>query len=382
MTRTEETVIQQRFEVSYSYSVTFTRSAFDAENLHLAQLFENRNQNPKILPIVDANVLKTQPTIGKQIKEYFAAHHLAVLPMMEVAAGESSKTTDAWVQGIYDAVVQHKIDRHSYIIAVGGGAVIDAVGYAAATAHRGIRLVRMPTTVLAQNDAAVGVKNAINFQGRKNFLGTFAPPHAVICDFALLDTLSPRDKRAGIAEAVKVALIKDPGFFHELYTNQEQLAMFEARSMENMIIKGAKWHLDHIANQGDPFETGSSRPLDFGHWSAHKLEELSKHQLRHGEAVAIGIAMDSIYSHISGLLSLKDMNRILALLLDLGFQLYHPALEKLDIPTALHEFKEHLGGRLCIMLLTGIGRGVEVDHIDAELMIKALQTLAKHARAA
>lgn len=302
--------------------------------------------------------------------------------MLTVPGGEICKHNDHVTQQIYDAVLNERIDRHSYIIVIGGGAVIDCVGYAAATAHRGIRLIRMPSTVLAQNDAAIGVKNAINFRQRKNFLGTFVPPYAVVSDFDLLNSLDDRDKRSGIAEAIKVALIKDAVFFDELFEQRHSLSRFEPKAMENMIIKGARWHLDHISQHGDPFEFGSSRPLDFGHWSAHKLEELSQHKLRHGEAVAIGIAIDSLYSHHVGLLSHDELTRILTLLTDLGFELYHPALKQLNIPDALHEFKEHLGGRLCIMLLQRIGVGVEVDSINDHTMITAVKSLDQFNNAA
>ena len=114
---------------------------------------------------------------------------------------------------VHRAIHEYGIDRHAYVLAVGGGALLDMVGYAAATAHRGVRLVRVPTTVLSQNDSGIGVKNSVNAFGKKNFLGTFAPPFAVFNDFTFLTTLSDRDWRAGISEAIKVALLKDATFF-------------------------------------------------------------------------------------------------------------------------------------------------------------------------
>jgi len=258
--------------------------------------------------------------------------------------------------------------------------VLDAAGYAAATAHRGVRLIRVPTTVLAQNDAGVGVKNGVNAFGRKNFLGSFAPPFAVINDFDFLATLQPRDLRSGIAEAIKVALIRDRPFFDSLYTSRAELSRFESSAMERMIIRCAELHLEHIATGGDPFECGSSRPLDFGHWNAHKLEDLTRSELRHGEAVAIGIALDSLYSRHSGSLGDLDLHRILTLLDDLGFTLYHPALSWLDVEKSLREFQEHLGGELSIPLLAGIGCKIEAHHIDAVLMKRCIGELAERAK--
>ena len=211
-------------------------------------------------------------------------------------------------------------------MAIGGGAVLDAAGYAAATAHRGIRLIRVPTTVLAQDDSAMGVKNGINAFGKKNYLGTFAPPFAVINDVAFLQTLPDRHWRAGVSEAIKAALIKDRAFFDFLESQAAALKARDLVAMEQVIRRCAVLHLSHIASGGDPFELGSSRPLDFGHWSAHKLEQLTDHRLGHGEAVAIGIALDTTYSYLAGFLPEDDWRRIISLLPALGLSVYVPEL--------------------------------------------------------
>jgi 3-dehydroquinate synthase len=272
---------------------------------------------------------------------------------------------------------KNRMCRHSFILAIGGGAVLDATGFAAGIAHRGIRLIRMPTTTLAQNDAGVGVKNGINAFGRKNFLGSFTPPFAVINDFEFLKTLPRRYLRAGLVEAVKVALIKDRSFFDFLFRNRARLALFEPRVIEKAITRCAGLHLDHIATSGDPFEFGSSRPLDFGHWSAHKLEEMTNGRLNHGEAVAIGIALDSIYSHAVGYLSKDELGKILTILKDIGFVLYHPALSRMRIESALREFQEHLGGELTIPLLKGIGEKIEVHEIQTSMIGQGVRSLAE-----
>lgn len=371
--------IRQKFTVSYDYPVLFTRETFTSTNDDLISLIDNQDESPKILPIIDGGLLAANPELEAQVANYFTYHQVNVLPALLVPGGEDCKNDETVTDLIYQAVEKYAIDRHSYIIVLGGGAVIDCVGFAAATAHRGIRLIRMPTTVLGQNDAGIGVKNAVNYNHRKNYVGTFAPPYAVINDFSLLDTLTARDKRSGISEAIKVALIKDADFFNELYHNRHQLTNFEPKAMESMIIKGAQWHLNHIATSGDPFELGSARPLDFGHWSAHKMEELSDNELRHGEAVAIGIAMDSIYSNLIGHLKTEQLTKILTLLITLGFNLAHPVLKKLNINTALNEFKEHLGGKLCITLLKEIGTSFETNEINEVFMEKAVSQLLANA---
>ena len=276
---------------------------------------------------------------------------------------------------------RHHLDRHSYLIAVGGGALLDVAGFAAATAHRGVRHVRIPTTTLSQADSGVGVKNGINAFGKKNFIGTFAPPFAVINDFSLLSTLEPAAKRAGYVEAVKVACIRDAKFFHELEHDAEKLILFEPTAMKHLIRRCAELHLDHIAAGGDPFEMGSARPLDFGHWAAHKLEQLSHFQISHGDAVAIGIALDVIYSRAAGLLAASACERILQLLEQLGFKLFADELlntdhaDQLTILSGLEEFREHLGGELTITLLNEIGSGIEVHEIDSQKIVAAIHEL-------
>lgn len=299
-------------------------------------------------------------------------------PILVAQGGERCKNEPTIIETLLKSVQDHHLCRHSYILAIGGGAVLDTVGYGAAIAHRGLRMIRMPTTVLAQNDAGIGVKNGINLLGRKNFIGTFAPPVAVINDFSILETLSPRQRRAGIAEAVKVALIKDRSFFTSLYAQRAKLAQLSPQPMEEMIYRCAALHMQHIGTGGDPFELGSARPLDFGHWSAHKLEETTHGRLNHGEAVSIGMALDSLYSNRCGMIEDGELRKILTLLSDLDLPIYHPALAEMDVAAALGEFREHLGGELAITLLTGIGSKKEVDRIDTALMERCIEALRSY----
>src|SRR5437763_12891913 len=168
---------------------------------------------------LDESLAQTQPHLAAQIEADLHAHSEAlklVCPPVIIEGGERTKNSYFHVSEIHSHIDRYHIDRHAYVIAVGGGAILDVVGLAAATAHRGCRLVRIPTTTLSQDDSGVGVKNGINAFGKKNFIGTFAPPFAVINDFDLLASLSDRDKRAGYIEAVKVALIRDAGFFAKI----------------------------------------------------------------------------------------------------------------------------------------------------------------------
>ena len=373
--------IRQQVTVSYSYPVHFTRGLFAAKNPLLgATLAADTPPGvgpKKVLVVLDDGLTKHYPDLTADITAYFmsrAGLELVAAPLL-VPGGEATKNAPENVTLVQEAVHRYGIDRHSYIVAVGGGALLDLAGYAAATAHRGVRLVRVPTTVLSQNDSAVGVKNGVNAFGKKNFLGTFAPPHSVFNDLNFLNTLEQRDWVGGLSEAAKVALLKDAAFFGFLEQNAPKLKDRDEEAMAYAVRRCAELHLEHIATAGDPFEFGSSRPLDFGHWSAHKLEALTNYTLRHGEAVAVGIALDSVYSHLAGLLSETDLRRILGFFGELGLESYVTELEDPAVIAGLGEFREHLGGQLTIMLLESVGHGKEVHEMDEALVKRAVGAL-------
>ena len=370
------TILQQSFSVPFRYPVVFTENLFAESQTLFVDIFPE-GQLSRVFFVIDSGVATCHPELISQIKTYVAAYpsRLAlVAEPMVVAGGEACKNDPDAYQQVVEATNSFGIDRHSYIAAVGGGAVLDMVGFAAAISHRGIRLIRIPTTVLSQNDSAVGVKNSINAFGKKNYLGTFTPPFAVLNDFNFLESLEDRDWRSGISEAVKVALIKDLEFFEWLEKEAAALARREMGPMQKHIIRSAQHHMAHIAG-ADPFEFGSSRPLDFGHWAAHKLEKLSDFRIRHGEAVAIGIALDSAYSFLQGRIGEGDLIRIFSLFHTLGLSLYAPELQEEALLQGLKEFQEHLGGKLTVMLLDALGRGVEVHEMDSNLIVKALHLL-------
>ena len=336
--------------------------------------------------VVDESLAAVRSDLLQNVGNYFAANtenlHL-VCPPVVIEGGERAKNSYFHVSEIHSQIERSHLDRHSYLIGIGGGALLDVAGLAAATAHRGLRHVRIPTTTLSQCDAGVGVKNGINAFGKKNFIGTFAPPWAVINDFQLLSSLSERDKRAGYAEAVKVALIRDREFFLQLERDATALAEFDPEAMRALIYRSAELHVRHIAEGGDPFEFGSARPLDFGHWAAHKLEQLSDNRIRHGEAVAAGIALDVIYSRRAGLLPAASAERALALLEALGFELFANEMLHLDtnhqrvLLKGLEEFREHLGGELTLTLLRDLGQAVEVHEVSLPKMLDALDELQR-----
>ena len=377
-------VIERSIQVGWQLRVFFTEDVFAPDNLILRDALADIAPR-KTLVMLDDSLASAQPELAEKIQSYFSTHTQQlqlVCPPIIIEGGERAKNSDQFVAEIHSHIDRHHIDRHSYLIAIGGGALLDVAGFAAATAHRGVRHIRIPTTTLSQADSGVGVKNGVNAFGKKNFIGTFAPPFAVINDFNFLATLTPADKRGGYVEAVKVACIRDLKFFHELERDAQKLAAFEPDAMKHLIRRCAELHLEHIATGGDPFEIGSARPLDFGHWAAHKLEQLSNFEISHSDAVAIGIALDVVYSKQIGLLGAESATRILHLLEQLGFRLFTDELLNADnsngltILSGLEEFREHLGGELTITLLNEIGRGFEVHKMDPQKIVEAIQELS------
>lgn len=368
--------IRNSFQVTYNYPVVFCDDVFDPGNPALRQLLTPSVGNAaRCVLFIDDGVHRANPSVVDNAVGYFRSHATALTLAAEpqiLPGGEAAKRGWSVFERCATLLNDARIDRHSYAIAVGGGAFLDVVGFAAAAVHRGVRHIRIPTTVLAQNDAGIGVKNGIDFFGKKNFLGNFAPPNAVINDFNLLKTLPPEEWRSGTAEAVKVSLIRDAGFFEWIEQHSAALAAAEPEAMRYQIRRCAELHLRHIMTGGDPFERGSARPLDFGHWAAHKLEQMSDFKIRHGHAVAIGMAIDVRYSSRVGLLAENQMRRILDCLARLGFRLRFSDWLGNDssdrLLDGLAEFQEHLGGRLCLTMLRGIGHGVEIDAVDNKVM--------------
>ena len=381
--------LEHEIHVTFRYPVYFSRDVFVSSNPLVLKAAPSAvaPKPARLLFVIDSGVDQAHPELRASIARYCRDHSGALElagPILVIPGGEQSKNDPGPTQAILQAIHDASLDRHSYVAAIGGGALLDVAGYAAAMAHRGIRLIRFPTTVLSQDDSAVGVKTGINAFGQKNYLGTFTPPFAVVNDSSFLRTLADRDWRGGLSEAVKAALIKDHTFFAFIEERAGLLAARDMTAMEEVVRRSAALHLQHIATGGDPFEMGSSRPLDFGHWAAHKLERLTSHQLRHGEAVAIGIALDTTYSHLSGFLSEADWRRVLSLLDTLGLDVYAPELthgigQQPAILAGLDEFREHLGGRLTIMLLRAIGVPFDAHEIDKGVMLGSVEVLRSFA---
>jgi len=366
--------------VTFKHRIVFTRGAFAPENRIVEEILREGGGR-RALVLIEEAVAAAWPGLEDEVHTYLALPDLELRGVLVLPGGEAVKADEKLVERVWQEIDAAHLDRHSYVMIIGGGAFLDAAGYAAATAHRGMRVLRFPTTTLSQDDSGVGVKCAINAFGKKNWIGAFSVPFAVINDFRFLHTQAEETRRAGLVEAVKVALVKDREFFEWIEENIDSLSALEPGSLEACVEKSGLLHAEHIARGGDPFEMGSSRPLDFGHWAAHKLEALTSHQLPHASAVGVGVALDTLYSARVGLLEFSHAERVLKVLETLGVAVYHPALDWQDdtnrrrVFDGLDEFREHLGGQLTVLLLSEPGRGIEVHEIDEVLLAKCIREL-------
>ncbi len=371
-----EDSLDVNFSVPQLLRLRCTRECFADDWDQVLPLLKTDSAKARVQIWIDRSVVESNGTVLRNLSQRIAESDEAielVAPIALVDGGEQIKNDPDAIENIFRAIDRDGLDRRSYVFVIGGGAVLDAVGYAAAIAHRGIRLIRFPTTTLGQADSGVGVKNAINAYGKKNWKGTFSVPWAVVNDQTLIANLPDRDFRAGFSEAVKVSLLKSPSAFRFLCDHAKAIANRDWNAVMPAIRSSVLMHLHHITHGGDPFEMQEARPLDFGHWSAHKLEHLTNFRLRHGEAVSIGVALDTVYSHLVHGLDLSDVQRTLKVLSDLGLPLFDNELAEQAIFDGLEEFRQHLGGRLTVTMLRAVGQSINVHEIDQTAMRKAIE---------
>jgi len=381
---------RQDISVRLRYPVIFARNVFDPADGTLREVFteDGEGGRRRVLCFLDGGLAAARPGLAAAVEEYCRAN-ADVIDLVRtprtVPGGEGIKNDYRLLMEVMDTILEYRLCRHSFVLAVGGGAVLDAVGFAASLSHRGLRTVRMPSTVLSQADSGVGVKTGMNLHGVKNSIGTFNAPWAVLSDFALLDSLPFEHWIGGVAEAFKVALIRDADFFEFLTGAAERLRARDMETMEETIRRSAILHLDHIRRGGDPFEFGRARPLDFGHWAAHKLEALSSYRLGHGQAVAVGVAIDAWCAVREGMLERSVFDDLVQAFLRCGLPVYHEKLElrhgdgRLVLLDGLEEFREHIGGRLTLVFPDGLGSKTEVTQLETGLVEEAVAVLRRAA---
>jgi len=378
--------IQQNLNYSIEYPIIFTEGVFDPSNPVLAQAMDRLNENRvhRAMVFIDSNVADLLPQVTQHITQYFEAYandiELAEEPRV-LPGGEGIKNDIEVIGPLATALANAHLCRHSYVIVVGGGAVLDAIGFAASVTHRGLRTIRIPTTILAQSNAGVGVRTAVNYAGMKNAIGSFAPPFAVINDWQFLHSLPDREWMAGITEAFRMGIICDRDFFEDLCTLAGVLSQRNAETIQKVVQHSAYLYLSRMSIQNDPFETQVGQPLDFAYWGAHKLEILSNCEIGHGEAVAMGILIDCRYATERGWMPEEEFAKIHQAFSTLGLPLWFAELElvgadgNLEILQGLPEFQEQKGGPLSITFPHGIGAFRNESIVDLAVMEQALNRL-------
>lgn len=281
-----------------------------------------------------------------------------------IGLGESVKTLQT-VETIYRRFIELGVDRSTFVLAVGGGIVTDVAGFAASTYMRGLKFGFVSTTLLGQVDASVGGKNSVNVDGYKNMAGTFTQPQFVICDPGLLRTLPDREFRAGLAEVVKAAIIADADLFGRIENTTFEALRTDTDLLTDAVSAAIRVKADIV--ERDEHESGDRRKLNLGHTLAHAIEKCSN-RMNHGEAVAVGTALIAGAAVKLGVLSEADRDRIVHVLMQLGFDLTPPV----DVKRLLKEVgkdKKNEEGILRIVLPVGIGdcevRPMKIDDFAA-----------------
>lgn len=365
--------IDAPFSVQWTHKLRFTTGAFSEGGI--VDYLLNELQPLRLLVVVDEGLATSNMKFNESLNAWCQRTEIVCAEPMIVTGGENAKINFSVVDQVLLAIHTNDICRKSCILIIGGGAVLDTVGFAASIGHRGIPVLRMPSTTLSQGDSGVGVKNGVNYFDKKNFIGSFDPPYAVINDSSLLETLTDEHWRSGLSEAIKVALIKDETLFNEIELQSQAFLERDMSAMVPVLQRSAELHLRHITECGDPFERLEARPLDFGHWAAHKLEQLTNYELSHGDAVAIGLSIDLMCSVQLGFLDKAIADRVISLLNSLGFPTSHTELENPTLLEGIEEFRQHLGGQLTLLMLRGIEDPVDIHQLDHDVVRQVIAEL-------
>jgi len=316
--------------------------------------------------------LVSSPTVWAQHGETIST----ALPKTEhilIPDGEQSKTLNTVTQ-IYDALIQHEADRQSTVIAVGGGVLGDTAGFAAATYLRGVDLVHVPTTLLAQVDSSVGGKVGVNHTLGKNLIGAFHAPVTVIADPCLLDTLPRRELRAGLYEVIKYGVIASRPLFELLIKKLPHIFAREPAVMSEIVAASCRIKADVVAD--DERESGRRRVLNFGHTAGHALEAITEYRrLRHGEAVAYGMLVAAHIGSARGLLNADDHKRLTDLISRMGPLPSVTDVSPSDVIDAMQRDKKVVAGRLHFILPQGLGNTRIVNDVTDREVLEGLQAI-------
>lgn len=363
-----------RAEQARSYDILLSDEVLQPSNPALAELagILHLPRLPQLL-VADRAAWRHH---GGAITEYFLAYGQEPRVML-LAASEGSKDLRAVLDVLDECLARSQPRRQPPIVAIGGGVVLDIVGLAANLFRRGVPYVRLPTTLLAMIDAAIGVKTAVNYHGRKSAIGTYYPPDGVLVDPSFLTTLSRRDLASGLAEAIKIAVVADAALFELLVTQSATLSeAMDCMNVRELIAGCITALLPELAC--NLWETQLERLADFGHSFSPALEMAGAGRLLHGEGVALDMALSIELAEGRGYIDSDTGARIRGLLRDFGLPLLDDLMTEERLWRGLCETTRHRGDLQRIPLPVAIGRAVFVSDIDREELARALARLGRH----
>lgn len=349
------------FEDRVEYSVHFTRDLFTS-NGELLDGYLGGAQ--RILALVDSYPRHRAAQLEAFFSERLAAGAIQRVEIHPMRISSRGKTLEG-VQQVLDRARALGLRATDRLLAVGGGTLMDTVGFAAALHEGHVPYLRIPTTLVGQIDAGVGLKVGVNFDGRKNFVGAYYPPCGCLCDMTLLETLPAAELRCGLAEAIKIAIMCDAGLFERIEAHYlEVLSGTATPLVERVLLDATAAMLAEL--EANPFEHELRRLPDFGHELGHLIESLSTYRLLHGEAVAIGMALSCHLAWSLGILPRDQLVRILELLLHVGLPIFDPVCTPQRLWRGIFDdILPHKAGKLYLVVPLDIGQGGFIDEVEA-----------------
>jgi 2-epi-5-epi-valiolone synthase len=362
--------------VPAGFPVRFTERLLDPDSWALADLLPPGGQ---VLAAVDPYLPGQIATVHRLLARYRAHGYLARFTVIQVDATDRAKTLEQ-VARVLHAAEGLGLGPDDRMLVIGGGTVMDIVGYAAYLYRGDTPYVRVPTTLVGMIDAGIGLKVGVNVNGHKNLMGAYHLPLACVCDTAFLSTLAPVELRCGLAEAIKISVVCDGALFDLIADHHADLIGGRHTPEVRAVLDGS---ISTMLRQleANPFEDELRRLPDFGHEFGHMLESMTQFRLRHGEAVAIGMALSSSLAVAAGYLRRTELDRLLGLLIAAGLPVY----DRVCDPDALwrklrDDVVPHKGGKLHLVVPRAIGVGDFIDSID-ELTPDMLRAVCADLRA-
>lgn len=360
----EHNILNVRREGEFYYPIYFEE---DFSELSGGLKKENL-VNLKVCIVSDSNVF---PLYGEQIKKILESVEESV-SVFVFEAGEPSKNLDT-VQELYRTLIENKIDRTGFLIALGGGVTGDLTGFAAATYLRGIDFIQIPTTLLAQVDSSVGGKTGVDFQQYKNMVGAFHQPRLVYMNMKTLNTLPETEFICGMGEVLKTGLICDSELFRSVCEQKKQIRGLDSQVLASVIRRCCEIKAGVV--ERDPKEQGERALLNLGHTIGHAVEKLMDFRLLHGQCVAVGIIAAAAISRNRGLLSEKEYQEILCGCRDFGLPVSVQGLNPEKILEATRNDKKMEQGHIKFILMKGIGNSFIDKTLSDQEILKGIQEI-------